>query len=205
MTDPTLEAYHRDAESANQEGVPAISNGEPRGPGGWRWYGAERPPFAEEPGPGQESVWDYPRPPRVEEDPRRVVVQIGATVIADSTHAVRVLETASPPTFYLPRSDVRMELLQRASGQSHCEWKGSAEYWSVLTQEGERVEQAAWSYPQPSQAFEAIRDHFAFYPGRVACFVDGERVRPQAGGFYGGWITAELVGPFKGDPGAGGW
>lgn len=182
-----------------------MGSGEPRGPGGWRWYGVERPPFAEEPGPGQESVWDYPRPPRLVKDPRRVVVKIGDEVIADSTRAVRILETASPPTFYLPPADVKVELLHAVGGQSHCEWKGNAAYWSVRTKEGARVEHAAWSYPQPSQAFEEIRDHVSFYPGRVECFVDAERVRPQAGGFYGGWITDEVVGPFKGDPGAGSW
>lgn len=182
-----------------------MSRSEPRGPGGWRWYGVERPPFAEEPGAGQESVWDYPRPPRIEADPRRIVVQVGDTVIADTTRALRVLETASPPTFYLPRADVRMEFLHPASGQSHCEWKGNTAYWSLHAPEGERLERAAWSYPHPTEAFDEIRDHFSFYPGRMACFVDGERVRPQGGGFYGGWITDEVVGPFKGDPGAVGW
>ncbi len=171
----------------------AVGSRQSHGPGGWRWYGVERPTFAEKPGPGQESVWDYPRPPRIEADPRHVLVRVGATVIADSTGALRVLETASPPTFYVPRSDVRTELLRPAGGQSYCEWKGSAEYWSIRTQEGERVERAAWSYPKPLRAFLSLRDHFSFYPGRVACFVEGERVRPQGGGFYGGWITNEVV------------
>jgi uncharacterized protein (DUF427 family) len=133
------------------------------------------------------------------------LVKVGGTVIADSTQATRVLETASPPTFYVPQSDVRMELLRPAGGQSYCEWKGAAEYWSIRTQEGERIEQAAWSYPNPLPAFHSIRGHIAFYPARVECFVDSERVRPQGGGFYGGWITDEVVGPFKGDPGAGAW
>ena len=176
-----------------------------RGRGGWRWNGSERPPFAEEPGPGQESVWDYPRPPRVERDERPIVVRVGGTVIADTTSAWRVLETASPPTFYLPPADVRMDLLRPTSGSSRCEWKGTAEYWSVRTQEGERVEGAAWSYADPFPDFAVLRDHLAFYPNRVDCFVDGEPVEPQPGGFYAGWITSDVVGPFKGAPGSSGW
>ena len=176
-----------------------------RGRGGWRWTGAERPSFAETPGPGQESVWDFPRPPRVEADARQVVVRLGGTVIADTTAALRVLETASPPTFYLPPSDVRMELLRPSPGISRCEWKGEARYWSVRTQEGERVEQVAWSYPEPFPDFAELRDYVAFYPQRVDCVLGGETVRAQEGGFYAGWITSGLVGPFKGDPGASGW
>ena len=175
------------------------------GRGGWRWTGAERPDFADEPGEGQESVWDYPRPPIAVDDTRSVVVRLSGTVLADTTAAVRILETASPPTFYIPPSDVRMDLLRPAHGVTRCEWKGVGEYWSVRTQEEERVEQAAWSYGDPFPEFERIRDYVSFYPGRVECYVDGERVRPQGGGFYGGWITSEVVGPFKGDLGAGAW
>ncbi len=176
-----------------------------RGRGQWRWNGSERPAFAVVPGAGQESVWDYPRPPRLEQVPRTVVVRVGETVIADTTASVRVLETASPPTYYIPPSDVRIELLRPARGVSRCEWKGTAQYWSVRTQEGERVEEAAWSYSEPFPDFEELRNYLAFYPNRVDCELGGEKVRAQPGGFYAGWITSELVGPFKGDPGSGGW
>jgi uncharacterized protein (DUF427 family) len=114
---------------------------------------------------------------------------------------VRVLETASPPTFYIPPDDVERERLVPVRGRSHCEWKGEARYWA-LEPDGEPV---AWSYPDPYPEFAVIRDWLAFYPGRVECRVDGERVRPQPGRFYGGWITDELVGPFKGEPGSEGW
>ena len=176
-----------------------------RGRGGWQWTGSERPPFAETPGPGQESVWDFPRPPRIERDARQIVIRVGGTVIADTTAAFRVLETASPPTFYLSPSDVRMELLRPAPGASRCEWKGTARSWLVRTQEGERAENAAWSYPEPFEDFAELRDHMAFYPNRVACLLAGETVRAQGGGFYAGWITSDVVGPFKGEPGSGGW
>lgn len=173
--------------------------------GRWRWTGEERPPFAEEPGPGQESVWDYPRPPRVEPDEREVVVRHRDLVVARSASALRVLETASPPTFYLPPEDVRTDLLEPAAGTSRCEWKGEARYWKLTTPDGERVERAAWSYPDPFPGYQEIAHHFSFYPARVECSVDGERVRPQPGGFYGGWLTSEIVGPVKGEPGSGGW
>lgn len=172
---------------------------------GWRWDGSERPPFAEAPGEGQESVWDYPRPPRLVPDGRPVVVVVGRTAVAETTRALRMLETASPPTFYIPKSDIRMELLRPARGESHCEWKGRAEYWSVRTPEGDVAEAAVWGYPEPLPPFEALRDHLSFYPSKVDCHVDGELVRPQPGGFYGGWITPELVGPFKGGAGSAGW
>lgn len=172
---------------------------------GWKWDGRERPPFAEEPGAGQESVWDYPRPPRIAPDSRRVVVRLGDHVVADTTAAVRVLETASPPTFYLPPDDIDMAVVEAAGGSSFCEWKGQARYWTLRTPAGDVSERAGWSYPAPTTDFESIRDWLSFYPGRVDCRVDGEAVRPQGGGFYGGWVTAELVGPWKGEPGTGGW
>ncbi|HSH76355.1 MAG TPA: DUF427 domain-containing protein, partial [Longimicrobiales bacterium] len=145
-----------------------------RHPGRWRWTGAERPPFAEPPGEGQESVWDYPRPPRVTRDQRRVVVVAGRTVIADSVRTLRVLETANPPTFYIPPDDVRMELLRPARGESTCEWKGKAEYWTVRTPEGDVAQAAAWIYPRPHSAYETIRGYVAFYPSRVDCYVNEE-------------------------------
>ena len=170
----------------------------------WEHRGQRRPAVAIEPGPGQESVWDYPRPPRLVVDRRRVEVRAGEVVLAQSTHAIRVLETASPPTFYLPRADVRTDLLRRAAGHSYCEWKGQAVYFDVFDG-GRMIERAAWSYEDPTPAFAAIAGYLSFYPGRVACTVDGERVRPQPGAFYGGWITDEVVGPYKGEAGTGGW
>lgn len=165
----------------------------------------QRHPNRIEPGPGQESVWDYPRPPRVEPSTRHVVVEFGGERIADTRAAVRVLETSHPPTWYLPPEDIRVELLRRTDRQSRCEFKGVAIYYDVVV--GDRVaENAAWSYPDPSPGFEAIARHVAIYPGLMdACLVDGVRVEPQAGGFYGGWITPDVAGPFKGDPGTGGW
>lgn len=170
----------------------------------WRYDGRERPHFAEVPGPGQESVWDYPRPPRLEEDTRRVVVRAGDVLVAESTRALRLLETASPPTFYLPVADVDLTRLQSAGGGSHCEWKGQARYLDVLTDEG-TLEGAAWTYDDPFPPYQAMAGALSFYPARLECFVDGERVLPQPGGFYGGWVTSEIVGPIKGDPGTGGW
>ncbi len=157
------------------------------------------------PGPGQESVWDYPRPPRVEESGRHVVVVFGGVVVADTHAARRVLETSHPPVYYIPPEDVRMEHLEPASGTSYCEFKGQASYYTLRVDKAV-AQEAAWCYPKPSPGFESIRGHVAFYPGRVdACYVDGELVRAQEGGFYGGWVTSDVVGPFKGAPGTRGW
>jgi uncharacterized protein (DUF427 family) len=170
----------------------------------WTWCGQCRPPFADPVAPGQESVWDYPRPPRLQADPRRVVVCDGERVVADSRAALRLLETASPPTFYLPAADLDREcLLPDDDARSTCEWKGAARYFTLRADARRGV--VAWEYPQPAPAYAGLAAHAAFYPGRIACFVDGERVRPQPGGFYGGWITSELAGPFKGEPGTGHW
>lgn len=171
---------------------------------GWRWTGSERPPFARAPRAGEESVWDYPRPPRIAPDARTVVVRAGAVELARTTRALRVLETASPPTFYLPREDVRTTFLARADGTSWCEWKGAATYWDVVLPD-RRLESVAWSYEDPSPEFAALRGCVSFYPARVACFVDDVRVAAQPGGFYGGWVTPEIVGPYKGEPGTSGW
>jgi uncharacterized protein (DUF427 family) len=158
-----------------------------------------------EPGPGQESVWDYPRPPRVEASTRHIRVMFNDHVIAQTTRAIRVLETSHPPVYYIPPEDVDMTCFQATSRRTFCEFKGAARYWTIRV--GERqAENAAWSYPQPEPGFEPIRDYLAIYPSRVdECTVDGERVQAQAGDFYGGWITAEIVGPFKGGPGTVGW
>jgi len=170
----------------------------------WQWVGEGRPPFAVAPALGQESVWDYPRPPRVAADLREVIVKLGDTVVARTRRALRVLETASPPTFYLPIADVKMPLIEPATGSSHCEWKGVARYFSVRVEHDLRTA-VGWTYPDPHPEYAALRDHLSFYPGRIECTVDGVRVAPQPGTFYGGWVTPELVGPFKGEPGSGSW
>jgi uncharacterized protein (DUF427 family) len=156
-------------------------------------------------GADQESVWDYPRPPRLEGVSARLVVVLGDATIADTTRGYRVLETSHPPNYYFPPDDVIDGALMRADHASFCEWKGRAHYYAVRG--GGRVEpDAAWAYDHPSDAFAAIAGYVAFYAGRMdACYVDGERVVPQPGGFYGGWITANVVGPFKGGPGSRGW
>ncbi|MEM7126876.1 MAG: DUF427 domain-containing protein [Chloroflexota bacterium] len=169
----------------------------------WSFRGQKRPGFAIEPGPGQESVWDYPRPPAMVPDSRHVIVKAGDLLIADSTATIRICETASPPAFYIPPQDVKLDSLAAAPGSSFCEWKGPASYWQLAS--GGSNEPIGWSYPNPLSGSEAVMGFFSFYPGRVECYVDGKRVRPQAGGFYGGWITDEIVGPFKGDPGTSGW
>jgi len=157
------------------------------------------------PGPGQESVWDYPRPPSLSVTGRRVVVELGGEVIADTRRAWRVCETSHPPVYYIPRADIVDGVLRPSTGGSFCEWKGRARYWDVVA--GARTEpDAAWSYESPSARFAAMAGAVALYPGRMErCLLDGELVRAQAGGFYGGWITDEVVGPFKGDPGTRHW
>lgn len=151
--------------------------------------------------PGQESVWDYPRPPRAEASAKHIQVIFNGIVIADSHNAVRVLETSHPPVYYLPPQDIRMEYLRMTAHQTFCEFKGVARYYTVTV--GERTQaNAAWCYPNPALGYNAIRNYVAFYPQHMdACFVDGERVTPQPGDFYGGWITREIVGPFKGAAG----
>lgn len=170
----------------------------------WRYGGQDRPPFAVVPGPGQESVWDYPRPPRIASDAREVLVRVGAHEIARSRRSLRLLETASPPTFYVPPDDVRTEFLEMEAVTSRCEWKGEARYWSVSLS-GRRVNAAAWSYADPLAHYEPIRGYFAFYPSLVECAVDSIPVVAQPGRFYGGWVTPEVVGPFKGESGSEGW
>ena len=171
----------------------------------WTWTGQQRPPFADEPAPGQESVWDYPRPPRLQADSRQVTVRVDGHLLVDTRRAIRVLETASPPTFYLPPDDIDQTVLRAAADGSACEWKGRARYWSVLSPDGAVLEAVGWSYPEPTAAFAVIAGWLSFYPGRLHCEVDGERVQPQPGGFYGGWVTREIAGPVKGLPGTGHW
>lgn len=158
-----------------------------------------------EPQPGQESVWDYPRPPLLEPTSQRIRIVFNGETIVDTTQAYRVLETSHPPVYYLPPEDIQMQYLQSSQRTSFCEFKGRATYWTV--QVGDRqAPDAAWSYASPSQRFEPMRNYLAFYPSRMdACFVDDEQVQSQAGDFYGGWITANIVGPFKGGTGTWGW
>ena len=153
----------------------------------------------------KESVWDYPRPPRVEQSSRQIRVVFNSHTIAETNKALRVLETSHPPLYYIPPGDVQHQFLLRTDHQSYCEFKGPANYYTLKV--GEKVAlNAAWSYHNPSTGYQSIKDHFAFYPGRVdACYVDGELVRVQEGDFYGGWITSDIEGPFKGGPGTAGW
>ena len=156
-------------------------------------------------GPGQESVWDYPRPPSAEVTARHIVVELAGRVLADTRRAIRVCETSHPPVFYVPRDDVAPGVLERGQGGSWCEWKGAATYWDVVV-DGLRLPGIAWSYEDPSPGYERLRGAVAFYPGAVdRALVDGEQARPQPGGFYGGWITDDVAGPFKGAPGSLGW
>lgn len=158
-----------------------------------------------QPGPGQESVWDYPRPPQLEPTSALIEVVFAGQTLAKTSRAWRVLETSHPPVYYISPEDTQMQFLRQSALNSFCEWKGAASYYSI--QIGERVsENAAWFYPHPTAAFEPAKNYLAFYPSRVdACFVDGERVQAQAGDFYGGWITSKIVGPFKGEAGTWGW
>ncbi len=154
-----------------------------------------------------ESVWDYPRPPRLERTSRRLRLEHAGQVVADTVRGWRVLETSHPPVYYLPQEDIRMEWMARSDRRgSFCEFKGVAGYWALAIQGQPVVNDVAWSYASPAQGYEGLRDCLAFYAGRVdACFVDGERVMAQAGDFYGGWITADVTGPFKGAPRTQGW
>ena len=156
--------------------------------------------------PGQESVWDYPRPPRLESTARRVAIAFDGETIVDTTRALRVLETSHPPVYYVLENEVVPGRLVRVARGSFCEWKGRAHYFDLVGANGKRASAAAWGYAEPTTPFEALAAHVAFYAAPMdACFVDGERVTPQPGGFYGGWVTKDLAGPFKGVPGSMGW
>ena len=157
------------------------------------------------PGPGQESVWEYPRPPRLESITRSIQIYFNDVLVVDATSAWRVLETSHAPVYYLNPADIRMAYLRRGSGHSWCEWKGQAAYFDVVVA-GRTAEQAAWTYEKPTRPFAPIANHIAFYAWAMdQCVVDGELVTPQPGRFYGGWITSDIVGPFKGEPGTQGW
>ncbi len=158
-----------------------------------------------EPNPGKESVWDYPRPPRVETCSRKIEVYFRGIQIANTTRSLRVLETSHPPVYYIPREDIQMQYLAINERKSYCEWKGNATYFN-LSVDGEAVQNAAWTYLKPTPPYEILAGMLAFYPQKMdRCLVDGEIVRPQPGMFYGGWITSDIVGPFKGEPGSELW
>lgn len=158
-----------------------------------------------EPGPGQESVWDYPRPPKLEDTDKHIEVFFNDILIADSTDVKRVLETYSPPVYYIPTQDIEMKYFLPSDRRSLCEWKGAASYYTIKVHD-KSVPDAAWYYPNPTPSFESIRNYVAIYPQNMdACFVDGEVAQSQPGDFYGGWVTSEIVGPFKGEPGTEGW
>ena len=155
--------------------------------------------------PGQEWVWDYPRPPCLERVDKCIRIEFAGRTLADTRNAWRVLETSHPPVYYLPPQDIRMEWLEPERGSSVCEWKGVASYYSLVV-ESRLLARVAWTYLEPMEPFAPIKNHIAFYSQPLdACFVDGEKVRSQAGSFYGGWITKNIVGPFKGEPGTEGW
>lgn len=172
------------------------------------WKRAVKPPFIEPVGEGEESVWSFPRPPRVEPVSAHIVVAAGPAVVADTRNAVRVVETAGAPCYYLPREDCLLDALQPTGSWSVCEWKGVAYGYDVIAG-ATRVRAGAWTYPDPLDdlgcGFARIAGRFAFYATELTCTIDGERVRPQPGGFYGGWVTARLRGPIKGVPGSSGW
>ena len=155
--------------------------------------------------PGQESVWRYPRPAIAQPSNRHVRIEHRGVLVADTRAAVRTLETSHPPSWYLPPADVTPGLLRRSARRSLCEWKGQAVYWDLVIGD-EVLRDVGWSYPAPTPAFASLHDHVAFYAGPLdSCTVDGEQVRPQPGGFYGGWITSDLAGPFKRVPDSMGW
>lgn len=162
-------------------------------------------PRPETAGPGQESVWTYPRPPRVEPSLEYVRIALAGEIVAESTVSIRVLETSHPPSYYLPRACFAEGALVAVDGHTVCEWKGRAHYADLVAGSA-RAERVAWTYPSPAEGFTTLVDHSAVMPGGlVSCWVDDEPVQPQSGGFYGGWITHRVVGPFKGGPGTWGW
>ncbi|HYP46581.1 MAG TPA: DUF427 domain-containing protein [Propionibacteriaceae bacterium] len=164
-----------------------------------------RSPTPEPAQAGQESVWDFPRPPALRPSTEHITVTLGGVVICETDTSLQVLETSHPPTYYLPRDAFRPGSLRQGPGHSFCEWKGVASYLDVIGGDQTAI-RAGWWYPTPTAAFTDLARHVALYPGAMdACLVDGERVRAQPGGFYGGWVTSRVSGPFKGVPGSQGW
>lgn len=171
----------------------------------WRNIKREVPDNIVKPGPGQESIWEYPRPPKVELFSKNMRVEFAGKVIAETNKSYKVMETSSPPCYYISTDYITMDYLFKSAYKTLCEWKGSARYWSINV-DGNISKNAGWSYPRPWEGFEQIKDHIAFFAGRVdGCYIDSEKVVPQAGDYYGGWITSNIVGPFKGEPGTENW
>lgn len=169
----------------------------------WQFNGKERPSFAQKPKKGQVSVWDFPRPPALEKVHQEIAVYSDDICLAKTNNAYAVMETAHPPSYYLPSADVdQTQLVTIPNKKSLCEWKGSATYWALKSAP---LLPIAWSYANPFAEFEALTNHFAFYPQYFDCFVGNEKARPQPGQFYAGWITDNFAGPFKGEPGTGFW
>ncbi|MEM6893864.1 MAG: DUF427 domain-containing protein [Bacteroidota bacterium] len=169
----------------------------------WNHKGQKRPEFAVEPQPGQRSVWDFPRPPAIEAVDKPVCILYQGETLVQTNDALAVLETASPPTYYVPPKDIKLDLLVQVPNKtSLCEWKGSATYWALAEQPSLAV---AWSYANPFTEFATLKDYLGFYPQHLECYVNDERVTPQPGRFYAGWITSDLTGPFKGETGTGHW
>lgn len=157
------------------------------------------------PRPGQESVWDYPRPPRLEESQKHIQILFNGVVIAETHRAKRILETSHPPVYYIPPKDIRMEYFTPTAHTTYCEFKGAASYYTIRVGD-KSVPNGAWYYPHPTAGYEALAHYVAVYPGKMdACYLDGERVQAQPGDFYGGWITHDIIGPFKGGAGTWGW
>ncbi|MFT6857312.1 MAG: hypothetical protein ACJA0X_003301 [Cyclobacteriaceae bacterium] len=155
--------------------------------------------------PGQESVWDYPRPPAIEPFKGHLRIVFQGEVIVDTNKAYRILETSHPPSFYLPLADFKPDTIKKIAGSSYCEWKGMAEYFEIEVN-GSKAKKCAWGYPNPNDRFAALKGHVSVYAHMMeACFVNDEKVQAQEGDFYGGWITSNIVGPFKGAPGTWGW
>ena len=158
-----------------------------------------------QPGPGQESVWDYPRPPQLEDSSKHIQIIFKGETLADTHGAKRVLETSHPPVYYIPPEDLALQFFQQTQRATFCEWKGMAAYYTIAVAD-QRAENAAWYYPNPTPQFVTLKNYVAVYPGRMdACYINGERVQSQPGDFYGGWITQDIVGPFKGGAGSWGW
>ncbi len=154
---------------------------------------------------GEESVWDYPRPPKMEKATKHLKIFHGKHTIADTIRPFRILETSHPPVYYFPPENVSMQFLKENNYTTRCEWKGEAKYYDMEI-DGKLIKNVAWTYPNINKRYKEMEDYIAFYPGKfAACYVNGEPVQAQQGDFYGGWITSEIVGPFKGPPGTWGW
>jgi uncharacterized protein (DUF427 family) len=156
------------------------------------------------PGPGQESVWDYPRPPRIEVCKRKIRVMLNGSVIAETDNCLRVLETSHPPVYYINPEDISWDHFRKTTKTTFCEFKGLSSHYTVEVGDL-KVVNGAWYYLSPTPDFAELKQHVAFYPSKFECYIGSERAQAQYGDFYGGWITSDIVGPFKGEPGTLNW